>query len=170
MKRATALLAAVILMTVGFVAPVTATQPDQFVAEDSWTEYLTSCDGFDLEYDIEVKVRFTTFYDKNGDIDRHQNHWHLVGILHRSDGVGPTVTDHSTNMNVFSSWDDLVITMYGTPWNTVLPGYGPVVKVSGNITWDETAGWPPVITATGWNASGLDLSPEAQATLCEYFG
>jgi hypothetical protein len=55
-------------------------------------------------------------------------------------------------------------------WNTALPGIGPVVKVSGNISWHESAGWPPVLSATGWNVNGFDLPGLAHELLCDYFG
>jgi len=170
MRRTMILLAAVALLTVAVAAPATATKPDKAVEYWEYQEYLTSCDGFDLVYDVELKATFTAFYDRNGDVDHYTDHYHLTGILHRDDGTGPSVVDHSSNSSTYEpeTWE--IATLHGAAWNTVLPGIGPVVKVTGNIGWDESTGWPPVLTATGWNVNGFDLPTAAHETLCEYFG
>jgi hypothetical protein len=166
------LLAAVALLTVAVAAPATAAKPDKVVEYWEYQEYLTSCDGFDLVYDVELKATFMAFYDKDGAVDRFQDHFHLVGLLHRDDGIGPVVVDHSANVSIYEPGTPWIATLHGAPWNTVLPGYGPVVKVTGTVGWDETEDWvwPPVLTATGWNVNGFDLPQESSDALCEYFG
>ena len=170
MRKTLILLIAIGLLIVGLAAPATAVQPDKSIGFFEYEEYLTSCDGFDLVYDVELMATFTTFYTADGEIDRFKDHYNLTGLLHRSDGVGPVVADHSSNISIYEpeTWE--IATLHGAAWNTVIPGIGPVVKVTGNIGWDESAGWPPVLTATGWNVSGFDLPDWAHTALCEYFG
>lgn len=170
MRRTLTLFAAVAMLIVAFAAPAAAIKPDKSTGYFEYEEYLTSCDGFDLVYDVELSAMFMTFYDKDGEIDHFTDHYNLVGELHRSDGIGPVVVDHSSNSSTYEpdTWE--LATLHGVAWNTVLPGIGPVVKVSGNISWDESAGWPPVLSATGWNVNGFDLPASAQELLCDYFG
>lgn len=170
MRKSLILLAVIALMAVAVTAPATAAKPDRFVAQFEYEEYLTTCEGFDLVYDVALRATFVTFYDRSGEIDHFTDHYKLVGLLHRDDGIGPIVVDHSTNTSTYEpeTWE--IATLHGAAWNTVLPGIGPVVKVTGNIGWDEGAGWPPVLTATGWDVNGFDLPASAHDALCGYFG
>ena len=88
----------------------------------------TGNDAFDVVSNTIISVRETTFYDKDGNVDRLQVHLMFHGTLTNS-STGKTVTDQPDPINVFI--EDGVEREVGLIWHIVVPGEGVLVIEAG---------------------------------------
>lgn len=149
-------------------APAAALPPDRVEGTFFLGEELAECDGFRVIIEGDVHMRRTTFYERDGAVDRIVEHFTLDGVIFRNDSIETLLFERDSWTSISYPDDDQIV-RHGLTYNTVVPGHGPVYKWVGTTLSHRDENGDPVID----EIRGIRIVPidsDAEAVLCDYFG
>jgi hypothetical protein len=113
----------------GFAAPASARPPERFSFEQSGSEVLAHCDGFDILLDTTGFFNGTTFFDQSGEEVKIIIRGRITETMTNSE-TGKTVVNRGVFQDFFrrvDGTDEFIHSVVGFDFQGKVAGRGPVV-------------------------------------------